>query len=60
MSSMAPYLQIMARADAKAAGDVGQLYAKEDALPLPEPSPRRRRLGIGTARLRRLVGISPA
>lgn len=60
MSSMAPYMQIVARADAKAANDIDQLYAKEDALPLPGPAPRRRRLGIGTARLRRLVGISTA
>ncbi len=60
MSSMAQYLQIMARQEAKAANDVDALYAKEDALPLPPTAPRRRRLIGRIGRLRRLVGLSPA
>lgn len=59
MSSMAPYLVIVAREEAKAADDVSRSYAKEDALPLA-PKPRRRRLVVGTARLRRLIGLSTA
>ena len=59
MSSMAPYLAIVAREDARAADDVNRLYAKQDAVPLA-PKPRRRRLVIGIGRLRRLIGLSTA